>query len=216
MQDARKNFSAVYDAWARATKIRGGISGPHLIRSDGRQVIPAFGQACVRKLPQNVVFIITAGNEHDHFRRVCIDLFSRRSYAALACFAKGMIATGNGTLFGNPMAGSKRRFQPFEHQSARVMSAFSPFANTIETSIQVEQQFVRLTSPASERTQRRYVIEDFSNRSWLERNNAHSGLKQSRGTLDSFVTFRTDVAKLLGENQIGAEFTQSCLIEIVN
>src|SRR5438552_14384143 len=118
MENLREDLGALNNTRAGPAKVSSCVRGPNFTASDSRQIIPAFGQARIWQLPQDIFFVIAAGNQHNYFRRVSNNLFRICGHAAFTSFAKCVIATGNCNLFGHPVTGGERGLQPFQHQGS--------------------------------------------------------------------------------------------------
>ena len=95
MENLREDLGALNHTRTGPAKVSSCVRGPNFTASDGRQIIPAFRQASIWQLPQDIFFVVAAGNQHNYFRRVSNNLFRICGHATLTCFAKCVIAAGN-------------------------------------------------------------------------------------------------------------------------
>ena len=217
MENLREDLGALNDTRAGPAKVSSCVRGPNFTASDSRQIIPAFGQARIWQLPQDIFFVIAAGNQHNYFRRVSKNLFRICGHAAFTSFAKCVIATGNCNLFGHPVTGGERGLQPFQHQGSwATLDVRCLLSDAIEPRAQAANQIVGFALAAGESADRTNIVEDVGNRVWFERNNFDLRVEHSRGALDSFVADCADLAKFLRQNQIRLQFAKSCFIQVVD
>src|SRR5947209_3651169 len=119
VDEAREDFSALDDARAGAAEVARRVHGPHAAGTHGGQFVPAARQSRAFESAQSVLLVVAARREDYDFGRVRLNLFGGGGARLRARVAEGRVAARERDLFGNPMAGRKRRLKPFEYERAR-------------------------------------------------------------------------------------------------
>src|SRR3989442_686613 len=129
--------------------------GDHAFGEAGQRSVTTNAEEIVAYSPEVIVLIPCGYYKEDIFRRVSNNLFRICGHTALTCFAKCVIATGNCNLFGHPVAGGKRRFQPFQHQCSRAtLDARRLLSDAIEPRAEAANKIVGFALAAREFTDR--------------------------------------------------------------
>jgi len=119
VQNASEDLSTIDHAWARAAKIRCGVDSPYLIVAYRRQIEPSLRESRLRQCLHDLMLIVTARDQYNHFRSVGADRCPGRRNRTLTGVPQAGVATSQRDLFGHPVTRSERGFKPFKEQCPR-------------------------------------------------------------------------------------------------
>src|ERR1043165_4408615 len=217
VDDAREYLRAFDDARAGSAEVARGVDGPDFSCARCGQLAEAARQTRTRERADDLLLVEAAGREHYDFGRVSLNLFGGGRPRLAARVAERGVAARKRDLFGNPVAGRKRRLKPFEDERARSdVDARERGGERVQARRQTTDERLGLPFPARQRADRADVREDVLNRLRFERDDARLRVEHARGPHNGLVADGADLAKLLRDDEVWIKLGLTLLIKLVD